>query len=156
VVWPLLLGAACGTAPPRPTPATGEVTRYDMEPVQIRATQKDGQLQVDAFDAQELFDRASTAYREKRLEDAAKNYQTLLESFATSPQARAAHYNLGLVFQDKGEWALAAAQFRKYISAYPDSADAKDAHFQLGSSLRKPRTGQPLSRSSLRSSNAGT
>lgn len=110
-----------------------------MDPVQITATKKDGQLQVDAYDAEELFDRASQAYSQKRLDEAFANYQQLLKSFAQSPQAKAAKYNLGLVLQDKGEWAKAAAQFKTFIEAYADTPDAKDAYFQMGISLAEAK-----------------
>lgn len=103
-----------------------------MEPVQITASKKDGKLSVDAYDAQELFERATTAYSEKRLDDAFFNYKTLLESFASSPQSKAAQYNLGLVYQDKLEWAKAAVQFKSFIDSHSESSDVKDAYFQMG------------------------
>lgn len=134
-----LVSGGCGTASPKPTSPQGEATRFDMDPVQITASRKNGELQLDAYDAQELFERASSAYAEKRLDEALVNYQTLLRSFAASPQARAAQYNLGLVLQDKRDWAAAAAQFRKFIESHPHDADAKDAYFQLGVSLAEAK-----------------
>lgn len=131
--------AACGTTQPRPTPPSGEVTRYEMDPVQITATQKNGTVSVDAYDAQELFDRATRAYSDKRFDEALDNYQRLLTSFAASAQARAAQYNLGLVHQDKGNWTAAASEFRKFIERHPDDPDLKDALFQLGISLAEAK-----------------
>lgn len=110
-----------------------------MDPVQITASKKDGQLKVDAYDAQELFERASQAYSEKRLDDAFANYKALVDTFASSPQAKAAAYNLGLVYQDKVQWALAAQQFKKFIDAYGTSPDVKDAYFQMGVSLAEAK-----------------
>lgn len=133
------MAGACGGPRVRPTTPSGEVTRFDMEPVQITATKKDGQLQVDAYDAEELFDRASQAYSQKRLDEAFANYEQLLKAFAQSPQAKAAKYNLGLVLQDKLEWAKAAQQFKSFIDAYPNTPDAKDAYFQMGISLAEAK-----------------
>jgi len=137
IAFAFLIGA-CGTAPVQPRPSP-EVTHFDMEPVQITASKKDGKLSVDAYDAQELFERATTAYSEKRLDDAFANYKTLLDSFASSPQAKAAQYNLGLVYQDKLEWAKAATQFKSFIESHTESPDVKDAFFQMGVSLAEAK-----------------
>lgn len=135
--------SGCATSRGGAGEARSEPVRYDMEPVEITATREGAEVTVDAYDAQELFERASQAYAEKRFDDALGHYRRLMKSFASSAQAKAAQYNLGLVRQDQGQWAEAAAEFRRFIDAHPESPDVKDAYFQLGISLAEAKQWLP-------------
>ncbi len=98
----------------------------------IDATQGPAGVQIDAYDAPELFERAGAALSDKRYDEAAKVYLKLLKSFPESAYARASHYNLGLAYIGASDWAAAAEAFKALIEKYPTHADAKDALFQLG------------------------
>jgi tetratricopeptide (TPR) repeat protein len=89
-------------------------------------------MQIDAYDAPELFEQAGVALSDKRFEAAAKLYSKLLKGFPDSAYARPSLYNLGLADIGSKNWAEAIDAFKGLIDRYPTHADAKDALFQLG------------------------
>lgn len=89
-------------------------------------------MQIDAYDAPDLFERAGAALSDKRFDEAASLYLKLLKSFPESAYSRASQYNLGLAYIGASNWAAAAEAFKGLIEKYPTHADAKDALFQLG------------------------
>ena len=103
-----------------------------MEPMRIDAVRSPAGLQIDAYDAPDLFERAGAALSDRRFEEAAKLYEKLLRSFPESAYSRAAQYNLGLAHIGASNWAAAAEAFAAVVEKYPTHADAKDALFQLG------------------------
>lgn len=129
------LGAACAgrqqTPPANPAAPT---VHYDMEPIAIEAKRVPGQdgVQIESFDAEELFEQAGAALSQKRYDDAVRFYDKLLGSFPDSGYARAAMYNRGLAFRDKKDWAGAVAAFKSLVEKHESHADAKDGLFQLG------------------------
>ncbi len=132
--------AGCGTAtsqhPPAPAPlsgAGGDISHVDMDTMKLEATRTPtGIVQIDSYDAQELFDRGSKALTETKLDDAIRYYDKLLASFPDSAFARAALYNKGLAHRDKKDWPAAVEAFKKMAEVYAEHIDAKDALFQLG------------------------
>jgi TolA-binding protein len=125
---------ACATAK-TPVPAAGpegETVKLEMEPMRIDATQGPAGMQIDAYDAPELFERAGAALSDKRFDEAAKTYLKLLKNFPESAYARASQYNLGLAHIGNSNWVAAVDAFKALIEKYPTHADAKDALFQLG------------------------
>jgi TolA-binding protein len=131
VLVALMSGCATRQTPPPATPA--QVVRFDMDPIKIEATPSAaGGVQVEAFDAQELFEQAGAALSQNRHDDAIRLYDKLLASFGESAWARAAMYNRGLAFRDKKDWQGAVAAFKAMVEKYPDHADSKDGLFQLG------------------------
>jgi TolA-binding protein len=127
------LVAGCATraaAPPPANPATA--VRYDMEPIAIQATHGQTGVQIESFDAEELFEQAGAALSDKRYDDATRLYDKLLASFPESPFARPAMYNRGLALRDKKDWKAAVDAFKAMVDKYPTHPDSKDALFQLG------------------------
>jgi tetratricopeptide (TPR) repeat protein len=127
------LFAACAThaQPPPANPGTPAV-RYDMEPIAIEAKRGEAGVQIESFDAEELFEQAGAALSQKRYDDAVRLYDKLLGSFAESPYARPAMYNRGLALRDKKDWNGAVEAFKAMVDRYESHPDAKDALFQLG------------------------
>ena len=128
--------AACATtsktgAPANPAPP---VTTYEMEPVKITAVNGPEGPHLESFDATELFEQAGAALSEKRYDDAVRIYDRLLKEFDDARYKKAAIYNAGLALQGKKEWAAAIERFRILAEQYADTADAKDALFQIGAS----------------------
>lgn len=135
VVVALVLFSACaGRQKQAPAnPGQAPVVRFDMDPMKIEATPSAaGGVQVEAFDAQELFEQAGAALSQNRHDDAIRLYDKLLANFGESAWARAAMYNRGLAFRDKKDWPGAVAAFKAMVEKYADHADAKDGLFQLG------------------------
>jgi tetratricopeptide (TPR) repeat protein len=130
-----LAAAGCasssGKQPGPGTPAPPPV-QYDMEPIRIDATKGPAGLQIEAYDAPELFEQGDIALAEKRHDDAARLYAKLLHSFPDSRYSRPALYNLGLAHTGRHDWAAAVAAFQRLADKYPSHADARDALFQLG------------------------
>jgi TolA-binding protein len=128
--------AACGTTPP-PAPAVPQnapVTEYEMEPIKIQAVNGPEGVHIESFDAAELFEQGGAALSEKRFDDAIQAYDRVLKEFADSRYTKAAHYNCGLAYQGKKDWAGAIARFKLLSDQYGATTDAKDAQFQMGAS----------------------
>jgi TolA-binding protein len=136
VLWltALIAGLGCAHQPsPGPvTPNAPPITLYEMEPIKITAVNGPSGVQVEAYDATELFEQAGKALSEKRYDDSLLAYDRLLKEFPQSRYTPAALYNAGLAGQGKKDWAAAIARFKVLVDGYPDSADAKDGLFQLG------------------------
>jgi tetratricopeptide (TPR) repeat protein len=103
-----------------------------MEPMVIEAKPGPAGVQIESFDAEELFEQGGAALSQNRYDDAVRFYDKLLEKFPVSPYARPALYNRGLAFRDKKDWPHAVESFRGLAERYADHVDAKDALFQLG------------------------
>ena len=125
---------ACATSGAHPPAGaeSGPVVKYDMDPIRIDATHGPTGMQIEAYDAPELFERAGVALSDKRFDAAAKLYAKLLKGFPDSAYARPSLYNLGLAQIGSKNWAEAIDAFKGLIDKYPTHADAKDASFQLG------------------------
>lgn len=115
-------------AAPQPVP----ITQYEMEPIKITAVSGPEGTHVEAYDAADLFEQAGKALSEKRYDEAIRGYDRVLKEFQESRFTRSALYNAGLAHQGKKDWEGAIARFKVLTEGYPDSADAKDAAFQLG------------------------
>jgi TolA-binding protein len=124
--------ATAGTHPPAAGPEAGPVVKYDMDPIRIDATKGPAGVQIEAYDAPELFEQAGVALSDQRFEAAAKLYAKLLKGFPDSAYARPSLYNMGLAQIGNKNWAEAIDAFKGLIDKYPTHADAKDALFQLG------------------------
>src|SRR5256714_6908503 len=124
------LGACAGRTPPPANPAP--VVRYEMEPIRIEATPAAGGVQIESYDAEELFEQAGAALSANRYDEAVGLYDKLLARFADSAYARPSLYNRGLALRDKKDWPAAVEAFKGLVEKYPTHADAKDALFQLG------------------------
>jgi tetratricopeptide (TPR) repeat protein len=132
-----LAGATFGCASVRsqqapPARAPAGVTHYEMDPMVLEATPGPTGIQIDSFDAQELFEQGGASLSQNRFDDAIRLYDRLLEKFPSSVYARPAFYNRGLAHRDKKDWPRAIESFRALAEKWPDHADAKDALFQLG------------------------
>jgi tetratricopeptide (TPR) repeat protein len=143
---------ACGSARSVP-PAVGpgaQDARIEMDPVVIEATPAAGGVQIESFDAQELFELAGAALSQQRFDDAIRGYDRLIKQFPESTYARPSMYNRGLAQQGKKDWARAVDSFRELADKYADHADAKDALFKLGESYAElenwPSSGEVFAR----------
>jgi tetratricopeptide (TPR) repeat protein len=131
----VLAAGACGTTAQHqgpPAPVVPAVTHYDMEPIVIEAKPGPTGVQIESFDAEELFEQGGAALSQGRLDEAITFYDKLLLKFPASPYARPGLYNRGLAQRDKKDWPKAIENFKELAEKYADHADAKDALFQLG------------------------
>ena len=124
--------AGCAHGPAPVTQPAAPVTHLDMEPIHITATKGPEGVEVESYDASDLFDQASKALAEKRYDDAIATYARLQNEFQDERYSRPALYNVGLAYQGKKDWNAALASFRALVDKYPDTGDAKDALFQMG------------------------
>jgi tetratricopeptide (TPR) repeat protein len=126
-----VLALGCAHRPPTPA-GPAPVVQYEMEPIEIEATRGPTGVQIESYDAEELFEQAGAALSAKRYDDAVRLFDKLLARFAESPYARPAMYNRGLALRDKKDWPAAVEAFKAMAEKYPTHPDSKDALFQLG------------------------
>jgi TolA-binding protein len=134
VLCTLSLGACAtsGTQPPATGPEANPAIKYEMDPIRIDANKGPAGMQIEAYDAPELFEQAGGALSDKRFDAAAKLYTKLLKGFPDSAYSRASLYNMGLAYIGSGSWDAAIDAFKALIDKYPTHTDAKDGLFQLG------------------------
>jgi tetratricopeptide (TPR) repeat protein len=63
-----------------------------------------------------------------------EEFKQNLEAATLNPADASAHYNLGLIYQQRGQMAEAKASFRRAVEIDPDETDA---HYQLGRIARE-------------------
>jgi TolA-binding protein len=127
-----LAAAGCAHSSGASGPSAAPVTHLEMEPIKISATNGPEGVQIESFDAADLFEQGGKALSEKRYDDAIAAYDRLLREFKESRFTWTAIYNAGLAHNDKKDWPGAIARFKTLVESYPDSADTKDALFHLG------------------------
>lgn len=130
--------SACRTTPSPKTPAKPQDKPLSdpvrLEPFVIRALpdpRDNTQMAIDAYDAGDLFGRASTAYREEIYKEAAKRFVQVADEFPNSEYAPPALYNAALAMERQNDFQNAATLYERLISSYPDAADITDALFRL-------------------------
>ena len=129
--WSLGCG---GTRPIQPT--TPERQLVEMEELRITAARgQQGGYQLDAYDASDLFKRATDLLNQQKCREAVEVYDRLVSEFASSAYGSAALYNAGLCLQALGDFAGAAQRYTGLRERYPESEDKKDASFQLAEVL---------------------
>ena len=127
--------AGCGTLGARhapPSPAAPAVVHYEMEPMVIEAKQGSTGVEIESFDAEELFEQGGAALSQSRHDDAIRFYDKLLAKFPGSTYVRPTLYNRGLAYRDKKDWNKAIESFKELADKHKDHLDAKDALFQMG------------------------
>jgi tetratricopeptide (TPR) repeat protein len=73
---------------------------------------------------QETFARAMEATRAGRLDEGEALYEEILEK---APNLAEVHFNLGVLYRKKEDWAAAEAEFKKVIELQPDKSDTYSA-----------------------------
>jgi tetratricopeptide (TPR) repeat protein len=135
---------SCGARPaaPQSDSAHGRDAAHRQEPVRLEpfhlhvlrtedSEGKESAEKIEAYDAGELFRRASVAYQSRQYEPARKLYRRVADEFPLSEYAPAALYNLGLSHEQLREYASARDAYAHLIDNYPDSKDVTDALFRL-------------------------
>ncbi|MBO6936013.1 MAG: tetratricopeptide repeat protein [Deltaproteobacteria bacterium] len=132
MIPPLALLAACagrqtGTTTPTPEPEVRQ-----LEPMRITATRTEGgELEMGAYDAEMLFQRANAKLDSGHCDQAIPLYDRVADEFPDSRFVSPSLYNAGLCFMEGDELADAAARFERLLRETPASSDVKHARFQL-------------------------
>ncbi len=126
----LLFTLGCGA---RPTVPTGDSEVVQMEEMVVEA--KDGN--IAAFDAQSLFEEATTAFQKHEFDECDAAYEKLLDRFPESRFAHSALYNRGLCLEQLSQHIQAAAHFRRHAQLAKDLKDRRDGEFRWGYNLVK-------------------
>ncbi len=113
-------------------PGGPPVEAIEMDPIKIAAVKGPEGTHLESYDVAELFDRAGAALSDKRPDDAARDYDKVLQEFPSTRFTKAALYNAGLAYEGKKDWASAIARFQRLADQYAGTGDAKDALFQMG------------------------
>lgn len=97
---------------------------------------RDGErIDLDAYDASELFERAGKDLRSGRCDSAMETYGRLISEFPRSSLVPLALYNRGLCLDDLGRHEEAVSSYRQLVQDHPDSDDLTDALFRMAGSL---------------------
>lgn len=126
----LLALAGCSSAPrPPTTPRTLEETRI------VAHRTAGGELELDSYDASQLFERAYAMTTDGRCLEAIPLYDRIAAEFPTSRFVSPALYNAGLCLQRAGQHAPAVDRFTRLLQMVPQSSDAKHTRFLLAEAL---------------------
>ena len=132
--------AACGggvRARSRGVPRTGG-PQVEMDPVRIQAHRDDsGQLRLEAYDAQSLFQAANRELSQGHCDRALPLYDRLADQFRDSRFVSASLYNAGLCSEELHRDAAAIQRYELLQSRLPDSPDIKDSLFRQGGCLER-------------------
>ncbi len=125
---------ACAGSTPQRSTTPAEVVRF--EELRINAKpQQGGGYAFESYDASDLFKRATDELNAQRCKESVALYDKLVAEFPASEYVSAALYNAGLCLQALGDFAAAADHYGRVRSERPESADVKDASFQLAEVL---------------------
>jgi tetratricopeptide (TPR) repeat protein len=128
------LSSACGPRHPAPFGQGPEGAVIRLDPVHVNATKDGERVVLDAYDARELFVRASASMRAEAYGEATSLYTTLVTEFPSSELAPPALYNQGLCYDALGRFQDAATAYSALVERFPGSEDVEDALFRLAGS----------------------
>ena len=130
----VLLASACSSAGSgRPT--TPQRQTVEMEELRITAKRGEQGYEFEAYDAADLFNRATELLNQKKCREAVELYDRVSKEFADGGYASASLYNAGLCLQALGDFGSSADRYSALRERYPDSPDRGDASFQLAEVL---------------------
>jgi tetratricopeptide (TPR) repeat protein len=130
----LLPAFACSSAGSgRPT--TPQRETVEMEELRITAKRGEQGYEFEAYDAADLFKRATELLNQKKCREAVELYDQVAKEFPDGAYASASLYNAGLCLQALGEFGLSADRYSALRQRYPASPDRRDASFQLAEVL---------------------
>jgi len=128
----LLLAASACARPHGPTTPRHDAEVRELEEVRITADrQENGEYELEAYDAETLFQRGVRESQEGRCTDGVAFYERVVREFPSSRYVSPSHYNTALCLKEQGDLAAAAARFERLLQEQPDSPDALHARFQL-------------------------
>ncbi len=90
-----------------------------------------------SVNADEVFQKAYTAYAARRYEDALSHYAVIIKYFPESRFYVPSLFNGGLANEKLERWDTAAQNYLRIIETSPDKSDAKDAYFRLANVYEK-------------------
>lgn len=108
-----------------------------LDPMRVKAQQQGGRLEIDAYDAQRLFDRAAAQLRLGNCDEAVVIYTKLAQEFPESRFVSPSLYNSGLCNEQLERFDKAAAAYETLIANFPGSNDVTDALFKLAGIYEK-------------------
>jgi tetratricopeptide (TPR) repeat protein len=129
----LLLACTVGACAARGAQPTTPEKVVEMEALRILAKHDDqGRYSFESYDAEDLFQRATSELDAGRCAEAVPLYDRLSAEFPSSRYASASYYNAGLCLARLGEKEQALARFEALVTKLPESPDVKHATFQAG------------------------
>lgn len=107
-----------------------------LEETRIVAHRTDGgELELESYDASQLFERAYAMTTDGRCLEGVPLYDRIASEFPTSRYVSPALYNAGLCLQRAGQLAPAVERLTRLLTLVPQSSDAKHARFLLAEAL---------------------
>src|SRR5688500_423666 len=85
----------------------------------------------ETLTADQLFERAMTAYQNRKWTDAIESFERFTLQFPTNPRAQEARFRLADSYYNKKEYITAATEFARLASDFPAGNWADDARFKV-------------------------
>jgi tetratricopeptide (TPR) repeat protein len=103
-----------------------EIPTVKMKPTpKVVAVSEDVEVEADKFEQiKETFQLAKEAARAGRLDESEELYKQVLEK---APDLAEAHFNLGVVYEQKKDWPAAEAELKQVLELQPDKSDTYSA-----------------------------
>lgn len=102
-----------------------------MEEMRITARVAGEGFELESYDAEMLFDRATALLNQGSCPEGVALYSRLADEFPTSRYVSPSLYNAGLCTLDRGERLESATWFERLLRDTPESPDVKHASLQL-------------------------
>ena len=83
-------------------------------------------------DADALYKKAETYYRNNFMSKALEHYLAVVERYPSSPKAPPAYYKIGQIYIRSNSYEKAIHYFKLLISQHPEAPQSVEAHYQLG------------------------
>jgi tetratricopeptide (TPR) repeat protein len=94
-------------------------------------------IRGDVYDVYELFDRADKAFAHANWPAAIRFYSKILEEYGDSDVAPLARYNLGLTFENTGQWEQALAAYQGFALPPGQGVRTEEVRLRRGICLQR-------------------
>lgn len=98
-------------------------------------------------DADDLFDDALDLYKEKKLDKAVEQFESILKAYPKSRVAPEAQYRLGTIFEEQGDFVKAHKAYETLIKSYPQSErfeEVIEREYQIGVGFLSGKKGKVM------------
>ena len=137
------LAGAKPAAPPstspdaRPGSAPGDPKVTDLDTIRIQVVSRTpaGETEMTSVATADLFNGASTSWRDGRGDEAIASFRRLVAEFPDSSYAPLALHNIAAIYDKRGDHPSTVITLRELIVAYPASRKSVEAHLYLAALL---------------------
>lgn len=109
---------------------------FEMDTIVIRASADDDEEEPQPdIDLRNTFDEANAYFQAEDYVRAIRLYTRVFNASDELIWLKASLYNIGLSYENMGDWERAAYTFDELIDLFPTTDEGRDAYFRLGEAL---------------------